>query len=277
MSNNLKKKYYWLKLKKDFFKRHDMMIIEDMPNGTDYVLFYLKLMMESLSHNGHLRFSETIPYNERMLSTITNTNIDVVRSAITLFGELDLLDILDDKTIYLNEVSKLTGSEDSNTKYVTAYRKRKSEKKISLQCKGDVRKCKSDVIQCKDDVQNLVRADIDIDIDTDIDIDKDKDIDKEVNQEKPAPPTFMSKYNPKINEPSKQEIIKQAETICYKMDEEEAEKFLNYYGKFGWEIKGSPIRDWRKLLPGWKANNNNFKVSGIKQPALKVMDSNCGF
>ena len=36
-------KYYWLKLKRDFFKRHDIRIIEEMPNGKDYILFYLKL------------------------------------------------------------------------------------------------------------------------------------------------------------------------------------------------------------------------------------------
>ena len=78
------KKYYWLKLKNDFFKRHDIKIIEDMPNGKDYILFYLKLLVESVGHEGELRFSETIPYNENMLSTITNTNIDVVRSAIKI-------------------------------------------------------------------------------------------------------------------------------------------------------------------------------------------------
>ena len=49
MSN---KKYYWLKLKKDFFKRHDIQIIENMPNGKDYVLFYLKLLVESVDHEG---------------------------------------------------------------------------------------------------------------------------------------------------------------------------------------------------------------------------------
>ena len=33
------KRYYWLKLKKDFFKRHDIKIIEEMDNGKDYILF----------------------------------------------------------------------------------------------------------------------------------------------------------------------------------------------------------------------------------------------
>ena len=36
-----KEKYYWLKLDRNFFKRHDIRIIEDMPDGKEYVLFYL--------------------------------------------------------------------------------------------------------------------------------------------------------------------------------------------------------------------------------------------
>ena len=67
------KKYYWMKLKEDFFKRHDTQIIESMPNGKDYIIFYLKLLLESLSHEGALRFNENIPYSEDMLATITRT------------------------------------------------------------------------------------------------------------------------------------------------------------------------------------------------------------
>ena len=77
------KKYYWLKLKRDFFKRHDIQIIEAMPNGKDYILFYLKLLCESVDHEGNLRFSEQIPYNDQMLSTITNTKINVDFSKLT--------------------------------------------------------------------------------------------------------------------------------------------------------------------------------------------------
>lgn len=105
------KKYYWLKLKRDFFKRHDIRIIEEMPNGKDYILFYLKLLLESIDHEGALRFSDTIPYNEQMLSVVTNTNIDTVRSAMKLFVELNMMSVFDDQTIYMNEVDKLIGSE----------------------------------------------------------------------------------------------------------------------------------------------------------------------
>lgn len=105
------KKYYWLKLEKDFFKRHDIKVIESLDNGKDYLIFYMKLLLESVSHHGLLRFNDTVPYNDKMLATITNTNIDIVRSAVNIFTELDLMSILDDETIYMKEVEKRMGQE----------------------------------------------------------------------------------------------------------------------------------------------------------------------
>lgn len=111
MADYNKEKFFWLKLNRNFFKRHDIQIIEAMDNGKDYVLFYLKLMVESIDHEGELRFSETIPYNEKMLATITNTNIDIVRSAIKVLTELKMVEILEDHTIYMSEVKRLIGSQ----------------------------------------------------------------------------------------------------------------------------------------------------------------------
>lgn len=127
------KKYYWLKLKRDFFKRHDIRIIEEMPNGKDYILFYLKLLLESIDHEGSLRFSDTIPYNESMLSVVTNTNIDIVRSAMKLFIELNMMSVFDDQTIYMNEVDKLIGSAADNDNANRVRRCRERKKQASLQ------------------------------------------------------------------------------------------------------------------------------------------------
>ena len=123
------KKYYWLKLKRDFFKRHDVRIIEQMPNGKDYVLFYLKMLLESIDHEGQLRFNETIPYNEQMLSVITDTNIDIVKSAMDIFEQLGLVEILDDNTIYMNEVKRMIGSaiDNDNANRQRRFRERKKQ------------------------------------------------------------------------------------------------------------------------------------------------------
>lgn len=159
------KKYYWLKLKRDFFKRHDIRIIEEMPNGKDYILFYLKMLLESIDHEGELRFSDTIPYNEQMLSVITNTNIDIVRSAMKVFSELNMIEIFDDSTIFMAEVQKLIGSETAGAARVRKHR----ENKKMLQCNAAVIPSNTE---------------IDTEKDKDTETDKDKDTETELKKEK---------------------------------------------------------------------------------------------
>lgn len=159
------KKFYWLKLKRDFFKRHDIRIIETMPNGKDYILFYLKMLLESIDHEGELRFSETIPYNEQMLSVITDTNVDIVKSAMQVFIELKMIEVFDDSTIYMQEVAKLIGSETKGAERVRNHRK----KQKALQCNTDVTKCNTE-----------------IEIDTEIEIKIDTDTEKRDKNNKPV-------------------------------------------------------------------------------------------
>ena len=154
------KKFYWLKLKRDFFKRHDIRIVESMPNGKDYILFYLKLLLESIDHEGTLRFSDTIPYNEQMLSVVTNTNIDIVRSAMKLFIELNMMQVLEDQTIYMTEVDKLIGSNADNDNANRVRRCREKKKQLALQ---NVTEC---VTKCNESKS--------------IEKEKEKEIDKEI-------------------------------------------------------------------------------------------------
>lgn len=156
------RKYYWLKLDKDFFKRHDIKIVEAMKNGKDYVLFYLKLLCESTSHEGYLRFSPTIPYSEDMLATLTDTNIDVVRSAVKIFTGLGMMEFLDDGTLYLEMVENMIGSESG-----AAVRMRNS--RAQRKAIGNIQE------QCSQEIE----------------LDKELDLEKEINLKKeqmPSPP-----------------------------------------------------------------------------------------
>ena len=154
------KKFYWLKLKRDFFKRHDIRIIEEMPNGKDYILFYLKLLLESIDHEGSLRFSDAIPYNEQMLSVVTNTNVDIVKSAMSLFLELNMIEVMDDQTIYMNEVERLIGSETDSAERV---RRHRLSTKNALQSNTDVTECNESVTQSKSK-RKSIEKDIELDV-----------------------------------------------------------------------------------------------------------------
>lgn len=120
-------RYFWLKLPKDFFKRHDMRIIEDMEDGKEMLLFYMKLLCESLDHEGSLRYSDKLPYTDTMLATITNTNVKVVKKALNLFSSLGLLEVYEDDTIFMSKVPEMTGSETHTAQYMRQYRKQRKE------------------------------------------------------------------------------------------------------------------------------------------------------
>lgn len=108
------KKYYWLRLKRDFFKRHDIRIIESMPNGKEFVLFYLKLLTEAIDHEGELRFSDAIPYSEEMLATVTNTDPDVVEDALEKLQELEMIEVCDDGTYIMLGIDNMIGTAEND-------------------------------------------------------------------------------------------------------------------------------------------------------------------
>ena len=68
MSDN--KKYYYLKLKDNFFEDEAMIILEGMQDGYKYSNILLKMYLRSLKNEGKLMFNDVIPYTPSVLSQI---------------------------------------------------------------------------------------------------------------------------------------------------------------------------------------------------------------
>jgi len=221
------KKYYWLKMKKDFFKRHDIRIVESMPNGKDYVLFYLKLLLESIDHDGALRFSDTIPYDENMLSIITNTNIDIVRSALKLFCELNLVEIMTDKTIYLQEVQAMVGNETEWAERKRAFRDKKIKNVLEIEDNARTK---------KDNVRQEIEIEKEIE----------KDIDKGAKKRRFTPP--------KIDEVA--EYCKQRNKGV------DAQRFVDFYTAKNWMIGKNKMIDWQAAVRTWEKVESIQPYSG---------------
>ena len=162
----VEKKYYWLKLHRDFFKRHDIQIIEAMDNGLEYILFYMKLLTESVDHNGELRFSELIPYDIKMLSVITNTNVDIARSALKIFTEIGMMETWSNGTIFMSKIDKMIGSETGSAGRVRRFRERKA-----LQCNTPV---------------TISNQNVNTELEIELEIDKEKE--KSIKKDTPPPP-----------------------------------------------------------------------------------------
>ena len=227
MSDN--RKFYWLKLKHDFFKRHDIRILEEMENGKDYILFYLKLLLESISHEGQLRFSETIPYNEKMLSVITNTNIDIVRSAMKVLIELKMIEIFDDSTIYMSEVQKLTGCETATAERM---RRSRSKQKTLAECNNVTDKC-NDVQNCYTEIEKEIEKEIDTEI-------------EDIKSDKPTRKRFIP--------PTLEEV----KAYCWeRQNGVNAERFIDHYSSNGWKVGRNPMKDWKAAVRTWERSEFN--------------------
>jgi predicted phage replisome organizer len=223
------KKYYWLKLERNFFKRHDIRIIEDMPNGKEYVLFFMKILVESIDHEGKLRFNELIPYNDQMLATITNTNIDIVRSAIKLFQSLNLLELWDDQTIYVNDTAKMLGEKSEWAVKKAEWRAKQIEEKTNVGQKKD-----------------NVRQEKEIEKEIELDIDKDS----------------SKKRVHKFTQPTLEEVS----SYCLeRKNKVNPQKFINYYDSNGWKVGRNKMKDWKATIRTWETNDydKNTKVVDI--------------
>lgn len=220
-------RFYWLKLKKDFFKRHDIQIIESMPNGKEYVLFYLKLLVESIDHEGELRFSETIPYNVDMLATITNTNRDTVWNALKVFAEFGMIEVLEDKTVFMVEVHKMLGSAADNDAANRKRRQREREKtQALLQRDTSVTKCHES-----------------------IEIEKEKEIDRESKRFAP---------------PSIEEVRSYISEKGYNVD---AESFVSFYESKDWMIGKNKMKNWKAAVITWNKRDSTKKPVNKTAPS----------
>jgi len=170
----MSKKYYWLKLTVDFFEREEIKLIENMKNGKEYIIFYMKLLLKSVNSEGKLLFKDVIPYTDDMLATVTGTDIDVVRSAVNLFLKLDLMQKLDDGALFMLETQKMIGHETE-----WARKKREYREKKKVEALEDKSGTKKDIVLIdektkKDIVLQEIEKDIDIEEDIDIDIDEER-------------------------------------------------------------------------------------------------------
>jgi predicted phage replisome organizer len=122
MSDNAK--YYYLKLKENFFDTEEMKILESQKNGVEYQNLYLKCCLLALKSGGRLIFKEYIPYDVDMLSTVLRVSIDTVKTGLELFQKLGLIEIMESGDIFMSDIQSLIGKGSTEAERKKIYRER---------------------------------------------------------------------------------------------------------------------------------------------------------
>lgn len=132
---SVNKKYYYLKLKENFFSSGELILLESMPDGAIYSNILLKLYLLSLKFNGKLWLNEGTRYDAQMIATLTGHEIDTIERALRIFMELGLIIEMPDGTLYMADIEGMVGKSSTE-----AERRRKARQRVADKCPPEIEK-----------------------------------------------------------------------------------------------------------------------------------------
>lgn len=124
------KRYFWLKLKEDWFSGTTEKYLKSLPAGDSLLITYLKIQLMSLKTEGFLKYERLLPSAEEEIAMLIDEPVNNVRLLINVLLKTGAIERLDDNSLYLLSLQNLIGSEGSSTDRVRRFRERQK----ALQC-----------------------------------------------------------------------------------------------------------------------------------------------
>ena len=226
------KKYYWLKLKADFFTNRAMKKLRRIAGGDTYTIIYLKLQLLSLKDEGLLFYEGVEPTFYEEMALALDEDAENVRATLIFLESMGLIEKHNDHEYILTQVPYMIGSETESAARVRRFRDKKA-----LQCNGSVTDGNALVTDCNTEI--------------DIDIEKEKEKEKEIEKK-------AKRFTPPTLEEVNAYCIERANTV-------DAQHFIDYYTSNGWLVGKNKMKDWKAAIRTWERNGySNSRQSNQK-------------
>jgi predicted phage replisome organizer len=146
----MNRRYYWLKLKQDFFTSLPMKKLRRIAGGDTYTIIYLKMQLLSIKDEGVLYFQGYESDFCEEMALALGEEVDNVRATILFLESVGLLKKQGDTEYLLTEVPFCIGSESESAERVRKHRQNKltgqqENSQKALQCNADVTKCNTEI------------------------------------------------------------------------------------------------------------------------------------
>lgn len=233
------RKYYYLKLKDNFFESDNMILMENMKDGYLYENILLKLYLKSLKDGGRLMLNGRIPYNSQMIASITRHQVGTVEKALKVFEELELVEVLDNGVIYMLDIQNFIGESSTEADRKREYRARIEREKTSGQIEGQM--------SAQMTGQNSPEI-------------RDKRLDirykkREVEKKRFAPPS-----------------IEEIRTYCQEKNYDvDPEQFIDFYESKDWMIGKNKMQNWKAAVNTWARRDKNKGQQAAKKNSFNNM------
>lgn len=154
------KRYYWLKLKADFFDEKYIRALRRLPQGDSLVIVYLKMQLKSLKTEGLLQYEHILPDAISELALLLDEDETLVQLAVNALIKFGVIERWDNGDLYFTAMQQLIGSETSVAARVRKHREVKENKQKALHCNAPVTKCNTDIDIEKDIEKDLYKEKI---------------------------------------------------------------------------------------------------------------------
>ena len=119
------KKFYWLKLKNDFFQSKEIKKLRMIAGGDTYTIIYLKMQLLSINNGGIIIYERTEEDIAEQLAIEMDESIENVKITLSFLYQNNLVEQITDDEMLLNKVPEVIGSETSAAERMRKFRERK--------------------------------------------------------------------------------------------------------------------------------------------------------
>ena len=299
------KRYYWLKLKNDFFEGDEINWLEEQENGAVYILFYLILCLWSLRSDGVLmrRVGKMeIPYDTKKLADITGTPLPAAETAMALLTSAGLVEVQENGALFMPQMEDMTGSETERAAIMRKYRTPKTEKEnhsedsdreIEVQSSNHnvitmLPEPNHNVITSLPETDHIVDTEIEKELELESELESETEPEKESDADTEsllyperdgAPETrtttaaqagkgnFSGKRLDKAAQWVKPEPEEIAAYCAERQNGIDPEQFYDYYEANGWRMGQNPMRSWKAAVRTWERKKAGSSGENTPEPA----------
>ena len=239
------KRYFWLKLHKDFFQRKEIKRLRKIAGGDTYTIIYLKMLLRSIMSDGKLYFDGLEDDFASELALDLDEKEENVQITIQYLLKSGLLEMCSDEEYYLPDTKDSTGCETAVASRVRKHRERKK----ALQCNTDVTQVKQ---LCNGEIEKELEIDI--------------EIEKEIHSSAKSTTTKRKRFE--------KPTLSQLTQYCLERNNNvNAEQFYDYYESNGWKVGKNAMKDWKACVRTWERNGYDkpIKKKNNKQDTLNDM------
>lgn len=246
------KRYYWLKLKEDFFSSKRIKKMRKMAGGDTYTIIYLKLQLLAMKKDGILTWTGLEDDVASELALDIDEAPEDVSVTLMYLLSCGLAETADNVSFFFPYSVENTGSETADAERMRNLRKRSfSPEEVN------------NVQQEVNNVRTLSEhryGEIEKEIEIEKDIEK-RDIERKPRRQKSFIPPSLEEVEAYVKERS---------------SSVDPKRFFDYYSAGNWkDSKGNAVKNWKQKLLTWERkdgerNGTNQSVSGGYNPTTPI-------